>query len=78
MVFLALWGMEMRVETVTCGYCGFVLTLEFRDVSPKWAYDAEEWRSRCKQPNLGDPCWCVLYAARERNRGDARYVHEGN
>jgi hypothetical protein len=61
----------MRVATVTCLNCGLVLTVECRDMSPEWTYDQEEWRRRCKQRNLGDPCWCVLRAAREGNRRDA-------
>ena len=62
---------KMRVATVTCLNYGLVLTVECRDVSPEWTYDQVEWRRRCKQRNFGDPCWCVLRAAREGNCRDA-------
>lgn len=49
----------MAVETTTCPHCGLALQVETRAEDFTVSFDGEEWRQRCKYPDLGSPALCL-------------------
>jgi hypothetical protein len=56
----------MRTEVIRCPHCHLEVTLGQRGKEPSIDYDVEEWRKRCRYPELGGAGWCIV---RKENNG---------
>ena len=59
--------MSNMSSDLKCPHCGLVMTLSKGPGGPQLHYDTDEWKRRCKYPELKSPALCLT----ERNPGDA-------
>ena len=61
---------QQEREITICPRCGLVLRVETRADDLTFSYDVEEWRQRCKVPDLSSPALCLtqLITLGERER----------
>ena len=50
---------QQEPEITTCPHCGLVLRVETRTEDFTIRYDIDEWRQRCKVPDLSSPALCL-------------------
>jgi hypothetical protein len=56
----------MATDVIRCPHCQLEVTLGQTGEEPSIDYDLEEWRRRCRYPELGGAGWCI---ARKENDG---------
>ena len=50
----------MSDEAITCPDCGLAVTIVLAPGTNTVNFGGEDWRQRCKRPELGGPLWCII------------------
>jgi hypothetical protein len=49
----------MPADTLRCPHCALKMTVRQTPSGSSLAYDEEEWKRRCKRPDLMSPAMCL-------------------
>ena len=50
----------MPAKTLSCPHCGLTLTVKPSKTDTRLTYDINEWKRRCKHPDLDSPVRCLV------------------